>query len=132
MMAASKPAPGLRGAATLTVSADDTAVAQKSGSVPVLATPRLVALMEEAAVNAVRAALAPGETTVGTRIDVAHLAATPVGRTARAEATLEAVDGRSLRFSVIAWDGEEKIGEATHQRVVVDESRFIQRLQRKV
>jgi predicted thioesterase len=121
---------GLRGTATLTVSDEDTATAYGSGSVSVLATPRLVALMEQAAVNAVRETLLRGETTVGTRIDIAHLSPTPVGRTARAEATLEAIEGRSLKFSVAAWDGDEKIGDGNHQRMVIDEARFLQRLQR--
>jgi fluoroacetyl-CoA thioesterase len=119
---------GLRGTASLTVSAQDTARAQKSGAVPVLATPRLVALMEQAAMDATGAALAPGETTVGTRIDVTHFAPTPVGRTVSAEARLDAIDGRSLTFSVVAWDGNEKIGEGTHQRVVVDEAQFLERV----
>jgi fluoroacetyl-CoA thioesterase len=121
-------APGLRGIAALTVSDRDTATAYGSGSVPVLATPRLVALMEQAAVDATRGKLAPGETTVGTRIDVAHLSPTPIAATVRAEATLEAIDGRSLRFSVVAWEGKTKIAEGTHLRAVIDEARFLQRL----
>jgi fluoroacetyl-CoA thioesterase len=129
-MAATTLAVGLRGIAAVTVSDRDTATAYASGSVPVLATPRLVALMEQAAVDATRGALAPGETTVGTRIDIAHLAATPTGRTVRAEATLEAIDGRCLRFSVAAWDGDVTIGEGTHLRAVIDEARFLEKLRR--
>ncbi len=130
-MAAAKPTIGLRGTAALTVSEGDTASAQKSGSLPVLATPRLVAVMEQAAVDATTDVLGPGETSVGTRIEISHLAATPVGHSVRAEAILQAIDGRLLTFSVIAWDGDEKIGEGTHLRVVVDERRFLERLRKK-
>jgi predicted thioesterase len=120
--------PGLRGTATVTVTPHNTAEALGSGDVPVFATPALVALMEQAAVAALAAAMPPGETTVGTRIEVAHLAATPVGDTVRADAELLAVEGRALRFAVAAFDGRQKVGEGRHERVVVTRDRFLARL----
>jgi fluoroacetyl-CoA thioesterase len=122
---------GLRGTASLTVSAEDTAEALGSGNVPVFSTPRLVALVEQAAVNAISNRLAPGETSVGTRIEISHLAATPIGQEVRAEARLAVVDGRRMTFEVVAYDAREKIGEGTHDRVVIDEQRFLERVRRK-
>ncbi len=126
-----RPAIGLRGTATLTVTDEHTARALGSGHVPVFSTPRLVALCEAAAVNALEGRLDPGQTSVGTRIEISHLAATPVGHTVRAEAQITAIDGRWMRFSVAAWDAREKIGEGTHDRVVIDERRFMERVGRK-
>jgi predicted thioesterase len=122
---------GSRGTASLVVAAEHTAQALGSGSVPVFSTPRLVALVEQAAVDAVKGWLAPGETSVGTRMEIAHLAATPIGEHVRAEATLAAVDGRRMTFEVAAYDAHEKIGEGRHERVVVDEQRFLERVRRK-
>lgn len=119
--------PGLRGDARLDVTEDDTAVRFGSGDVPVLATPRLVALLEAAAVAALQGRLAPGETTVGTRVDVRHLAATPVGGSVRAEAVLTAVDGPALTFDVRAWDERAEIAHGTHTRAVVNRERFLRR-----
>jgi len=119
---------GARGAAALTVAPEHTAQAFGSGNVPVFSTPRLVALMEEAAVNALAGRLGPGETTVGTRVDVAHLAATPIGRQVRAEARVVSVDGRMLKFEVVAHDEQGKVGEGTHERAVIDEQRFLERV----
>jgi fluoroacetyl-CoA thioesterase len=122
---------GVVGTAALVVAPEHTATAFGSGSVPVFSTPRLVALLERAAVAAVSGRLAPGETSVGTAIAIVHLAATPVGGTVRAEARLDGIDGRRLRFAVVAFDEHEKIGEGTHERVVVDEERFLERVARK-
>jgi fluoroacetyl-CoA thioesterase len=116
---------GLRGTATFRVTAQNTAEALGSGDVPVFATPSLVALLESAAVNAVASHLSPGETTVGTWIEVTHLAATPVGMEVRAEATLSAVEGRRLTFSLVAHDAHEKVGEGRHQRIVVGRKLFL-------
>jgi predicted thioesterase len=123
---------GARGTAALTVAPEHTAQAFGSGNVPVFSTPRLVALMEEAAVNSLGARLGPGETTVGTRVDIAHLAATPIGEQVRAEARLVTVDGRMLKFEVVAYDRQEKVGEGTHERAVIDEQRFLERVGRKL
>ena len=119
---------GVRGAAAVKVGAENTALALGSGDVPVFATPALVALMEKAAVAAVAGGLGPGETTVGTWLEIAHLAATPVGAVARAEAELVAVEGRKLTFTVVAHDGLQKIGEGRHQRLRVARDRFLSKL----
>jgi fluoroacetyl-CoA thioesterase len=119
---------GLRGQVVTRVTADQTAAALGSGDVPAFGTPALVALVEAAAVNALAGRLAPDETTVGTWLEVAHLAATPVGAEVRAEATLVAVEGRKLTFTVIACDDRGTIGEGRHQRMTVSRDRFIAKL----
>ncbi len=116
---------GLRGHTTLQASQKYTAEAWGSGDVPVFGTPSLVALLETAAVNAVAGRLGPGETTVGTWLDVSHLAATPVGLEVRAEAELIAIEGRKLTFTAVAHDTREKIGECRHQRIIVSRDRFL-------
>ena len=103
-----------------------TAVRLGSGTVPVLGTPAMVALMENAAIAALEGHLPSGKTSVGVHIDVQHLAATPVGLQVRARAELTQVDGRKLTFHIKAWDDVEWVGEATHERVVVDERRFVE------
>lgn len=103
----------------------DTALSVGSGDVPVLATPRVLALCEEAAVKAVRDYLEPEQTTVGTQVAIEHFAPTPVGRRVRAYATLEKVDGKTLSFSVEASDGAGPVARGTHTRVIVDRQRFV-------
>jgi fluoroacetyl-CoA thioesterase len=117
--------PGLSAELELTVTDDDTASKWGSGLVPVFSTPALVGLMESAAVKALSGHLSPGQTTVGGHIDVHHLAATPVGMKVRAKAELTVVDGRKLTFKIQAWDEVELIGEADHERFVVDEAKFV-------
>ena len=87
--------------------------------------------MEQTAVTALVGHLAPGQTPVGAHIDVRHLAATPIGMQVRARAELQTVQGRKLVFKIQAWDAVELIGEADHERMVVDEARFIGRVQGK-
>jgi predicted thioesterase len=118
---------GVCASVELAVSAADTAPAMGSGDVEVLATPRVLALAEEATVRAVAAELAPGQTTVGTRVELDHLAATPVGRTVRAEARLVETDGRRLVFDVSAHDGATLIARGRVERMVVDRQRFVDR-----
>ena len=113
------------------VTDDDTAAKWGSGLVPVFSTPALVGLMEGAAVKALVGQLAPGQTTVGGHIDVRHLAATPVGMQVRARAELTVVEGRKLVFKIQAWDEVELIGEANHERFVIDEARFLAKIQAK-
>jgi predicted thioesterase len=125
-------APGLRGTATGSVAADNTAIALGSGDVPVYGTPALVALMEKAAVCALGDRLGPDETTVGTWIEVNHLAATPVGLEVRAEAELVAVEGRQLSFVLTAFDSRQKIGEGRHHRALLSRERFLAKLQEEV
>jgi predicted thioesterase len=124
--------PGLTAELEMTVTAADIASRWGSGLAPVFSTPALVGLMESAAVQALSGHLSPGQTTVGGHIDVRHLAATPVGMKVRARAELTAVEGRKLVFKIQAWDEVELIGEATHERFVVDEARFLGRIQAKV
>ncbi len=119
------------GDAERVVTEEWTAPSMGSGTVPVLATPALVALMEQAAVRALEGRLPPGQTSVGVRIDVRHLAATPPGMRVRARATLVAAEGRRLTFHIEAWDDAEKIGEAVHERVVIDTERFMERVRAK-
>lgn len=123
---------GLVGETSELVTAENTAARWGSGLVEGFSTPALVALMENAAFNATSALLPEGYTTVGVEVNVRHLAATPVGMTVRARATLTRVDGRKLSFAVQAWDDAEKIGEGTHERFIVDWNRFEQRMQDKV
>jgi len=118
---------GLVGELDTVVTEEDTAERWGSGVVPVLATPCLVALMERVAVQALVGCLPAGKTSVGGRIDVHHLAATPVGLRVRVRAQLVAVSGRRLTFQVEAWDEVEQIGEATHERFLVDEEPFVRR-----
>ena len=98
---------------------------------PVFATPMMVTIMENAALNAVRDYLEPGESVVGTVVNVRHLAATPVGHQVTAEAVVTKVDGRRIEFDVIARDEIEVIGEGTHERAVVDLARLDKKLQAK-
>jgi len=122
---------GLRGEATTTVTRETTAEAYGSGLVPVFATPAMVGLLETAAVHALAGHLAAGETTVGTWLEVSHLAATPIGEQVRAEAELVAVDGRKLTFALKAFDEHELIGEGRHHRMIVSEARFLARVRAK-
>ncbi len=124
--------PGLSAEIETCVTEADSAARWGSGLVPVFSTPALVGLMESAAVRALEGRLPPGQTTVGGRIDVRHLAATPVGMTVRARAELAGVDGRKLEFRIRAWDEAEPVGEATHERFVVDAERFTARVQAKI
>jgi fluoroacetyl-CoA thioesterase len=119
---------GLTGSVPLTVGPNDTAQAFGSGDVPVLATPRIVALVEEATVVAVAAHLGDGQTTVGTRVELDHLAATPIGRTVQAAARLVEVDGRRLVFEVEVLDGTAVAARGRVERVAVDRARFLDRV----
>jgi predicted thioesterase len=118
---------GLTGRATLGVTQADTAATLRSGDVPVLATPRLVGLCEEACVQATRDELAPGLTTVGMRVQFDHLAPTGVGREVTAEATLEKVEGRRLTFTVAANDAGGLVGAGKLTRVVVEVEPFLKK-----
>lgn len=119
--------PGLVARVELTVTDADTAQALGSGDVPVLATPRVLALAEAATVAATAARIDPGITTVGTRVELEHRAPTPVGRTVVAEATLAKVDGRRLLFEVALRDGDAVVAEGRVERMVVDRHRFVEK-----
>jgi fluoroacetyl-CoA thioesterase len=98
---------------------------------PVFATPMMVTAMENAALNAVRDYLDPGESAVGTAVNIRHLAATPVGHRVTAEAVVTKVDGRRIEFDVTARDETEEIGNGTHERMIVDLARLAQRREAK-
>ena len=122
---------GLVGEFERVVEQEHTATHLGSGSVDVLATPEMILWMEEAAVLATNAALGPGQATVGTLVNVRHLAATPVGMTVRVRAELITVEGRRLVFRVQAEDDREMVGEGDHERFVIDLARFQARLAAK-
>lgn len=123
--------PPMQAEAAETVEARNTAEAVGSGSLPVYATPAMVALMEKASCAAIAAALAPGQTSVGVSLDVRHAAATPIGKQVRAVAALTAVEGRKLTFQVEAYDESGKIGEGTHVRFLVEAERFLQKARQR-
>jgi predicted thioesterase len=123
--------PGLCAVVSLLVESADTALALRTGDVRVLATPRLVALAEEATVRAVEGQLAAGTTTVGYRVQVDHLAPVPVGDRVKAEAVLESVEGRRLTFRVSLTDDRGLVGAGRITRVVVERDRFMDRAQGK-
>ncbi|WP_327589021.1 thioesterase [Nonomuraea sp. NBC_00507] len=123
-------APGLRSQLLIMVEMEDTAKRAGSGDVPVLATPRLLALAEAATLRAIEQHLAPGETSVGTRVELEHLAASPLGRHVQIGVELTEVDGRRLVFSFEAHDKSTVVGRGTIERVVVDRAKFLARATR--
>jgi len=123
---------GAKGMAALKVQSEHLANRFKDSILPeVFATPVMVLVMENAALNAVRPYLDPGESVVGTAVNVRHLAATPVGHLVQAEAEVTKVDGRRLEFNVTARDEREEIGRGTHERMVVDMARINAKLAAK-
>ena len=124
--------PGLSGAAELVVGEEHTAPRVGSGKVHVLATPVMINLIEAAALAAIEHLLPAGHQSLGTRLDVRHIAATPVGMRVRAAAVVESVSGRTVRFKVEAHDEKELIGDGTHERVAVNVAKFDARVQKKL
>lgn len=123
---------GTTGTAELVVGPEHTAPRVGSGMVAVLATPVMINLIEAAALSAAERLLPPGHQSLGIHLDVRHFAATPVGMRVVATAEITAVEGRTVAFKVEARDEKEPIGDGTHQRVVVNVDRFVQRVQRKL
>ena len=123
---------GLQGRADLLVGEEHTAPRVGSGRVHVLATPVMINLFEAAALDAVERLLPPGHQSLGTVLNVRHIAATPVGMRVTASAEVLAIEGRTIRFRVEARDERELIGDGTHERVVVKVAKFDQRVQRKL
>ncbi|HEX6312216.1 MAG TPA: hotdog domain-containing protein [Acidimicrobiia bacterium] len=119
--------PGLSATAELVVTDADTAETLGTGDVPVLATPRLIRLAEEATVHAVRRHLSEGLTTVGYRVQLDHLAPTAVGGHVQAEAVLESVEGRRLTFRVSVSDGHGLVAAGRITRVAVERARFLEK-----
>jgi len=128
-----RPIPiGTTGSHTLTVAPQHLANRYKDPLLPpVLATPVMILAMENAALAAIKPYLERGESAVGSRVDVAHLAATPVGRRVTASAKVTKVTGRRIEFEVRAVDGHEEIGAGTHERVLIDVERFSAQLAAK-
>ena len=124
-------APGLIGQAEARVTEKDLARYVGSGDVAVYATPRLAALMERAAIASIQGLLEKDQTTVGVRLDLSHMAPTPAGARVWAEARLEMVDSKKLRFWITAFDEGEKIGEAHHERIIVSREKFVARAEEK-
>lgn len=124
--------PGLTGIATTQVTPSNVAATVADGAVPMFSTPSMIGLMERASYDSVAPLLEPTQTTVGTIVDIQHLAATPIGLNVRAEVELVEVEGRRLRFRVQAFDSIEKIGEGWHERFIVDLERFTARANQKL
>jgi fluoroacetyl-CoA thioesterase len=124
--------PGLHATVEIVVGTRDTAAHVGSGKIGVLATPILVTLMETAALQAVERFMPPGQQTVGTRLEISHTAATPVGMRVRAHAELIKVEGRKLTFTLRAEDAVETIGGGMHERLIISVDRFDQRMQKKM
>jgi len=116
---------------TVNVTEKNTAKAVGSGSLEVFATPMMVALMEKAACECLADSLEPGQTSVGTLINVAHTAASPIGVTISATATIDEVESRKISFTVTAHDGTNEIGSGKHERFVVDAERFMKKLEQR-
>src|SRR6202040_3019417 len=120
---------GARGSFSLLVQPEHLANRFKDAMLPaVFATPVMIMVMENAALNAIKAYLDPGESAVGTAVNIRHLAATPVGRQVTGEAEVTKVDGRQIEFTVRATEGEKEIGAGSHSRVVIDVAKFARRL----
>lgn len=123
---------GMKGKVTSLVEREDTALEVGSGSLLVYATPCMVALMEGAACEAIAAALPEDKTSVGTALNITHLAATPVGLEVYAEAEVTEVDGNTITFALTAYDETGKIGEGTHKRAVITTQRFLDKVYSKL
>ena len=124
--------PGLAGSAELVVGEEHTAPSIGSGKVRVLATPVMINLIEAAALAAVEHLLPEGYQSLGTHLDVRHIAATPVGMKIKAVAEVTRVDGRNISFAVNVKDEIELIGDGVHERVIVNVAKFDQRVQKKL
>ena len=123
---------GSKGSFSLVVTPDHLANRFKDATLPpVLATPVMIMVMENAALNAIKPYLDAGESALGTRVDVRHLAATPAGRRVTGEAEVTKVAGRRIEFRIGATDGTEEIGIGTHERMLIDLERFSERMKAK-
>ncbi len=123
---------GLKGRAETVVTDANTAQAACSGALPVFGTPFMCALMEEAAWKSIAPHLEPGQSTVGTRLEVSHDSATPVGMKVWAESEITEVDGKRLVLTVAAFDERGPIGRGTHERFIVTDERFLAKCAKKL
>lgn len=122
---------GIKGTQELTVTEAVSAKTMKSGTLDVFATPSMIALMEETAWKSVAPHLEEGQGTVGTMLNVKHLAATPLGMTVQCESELTEVDGRKLRFNITVADETGVVGEGTHERFIIQEDKFQKKADQK-
>ena len=123
---------GATGSFSLLVTPEHLASRFKDATLPqVLATPVMIMVMENAALNAIKPYLDAGESALGTRVDVRHLSATPAGRRVTGEAKVTHVEGRHIEFSIRATDGDQEIGVGTHERVVIELSKLSERMKAK-
>jgi len=122
---------GITGTASIVVTYDNTAAKLGNKAAAVFATPMLVALMEQAAIDAIAPYLSSEQGSVGTKVDIAHLAATPVGMTVTATATLEEIFGKKLIFTVEARDDRELVGKGKHERFIINSAAFLERIAAK-
>lgn len=123
---------GARGSFSLVVTSEHLANRFKDAMLPpVLATPVMIMVMENAALNAIKPYLDASESALGTRVDVRHLVATPAGRRVKGEAEVTRVDGRCIEFTIQATDGAEVIGIGSHERIIIDLAKFSERLKSK-
>lgn len=118
---------GMKGCVSSLVEPEDTAEIVGSGSLKVFATPCMAAMMEGAACEAIQEALPEEQTSVGVSLNIEHISATPVGMEVRAEAEVTAIDGKKITFQVAAFDEKGEIGRGTHQRVLVNAQKFLDR-----
>ena len=123
---------GIKGTLERTVTEEVTAKAMGSGELPVFATPAVVVLAEECAWKSVAGELEEGQGTVGTRMELSHLAATPLGMTVRCETELVEIDRRKLVFTIAAYDGVDKVAEGRHERFIVDNAKFLSKAESKL
>jgi fluoroacetyl-CoA thioesterase len=124
---------GATGSFSLVITPDHLANRFKDAMLPpVLATPVMIMIMENAALNAIKPYLAAGQSALGTRVDVRHLAATPAGRRVTGEAEVTKVDGRRIEFKIRATDGTEEVGVGTHERMIIDLAKFAERMKAKL
>jgi fluoroacetyl-CoA thioesterase len=124
--------PGMTREDNFEITLENSALHLGSGSARVLATPSMIAFMERVSHRLLTCCLPEGYSSVGTHLDVRHLAPTPVGATIRVRVEVLSVDGNRVFYSVKAWDNLEQIGEGEHERVVIDEARFWKRVQKKM
>lgn len=123
---------GMKFKKTITVTEEKLASALGSGTVPVFATPMMILLMEEISTHCVMDELEPGQATVGTKLDVSHISATPLGLEVSAECELIEIDRRRLVFNVKAYDNAGVVGEGTHERFIIDTEKFMAKANEKL
>ncbi len=124
--------PGMVREDSFPITMENSAIHIGSGSSRVLATPWMIAFMERVSHRLLMCCLPEGHSSVGTHLDIHHLAPTPVGATIRVKAEVISVEGNRVNFTVEAWDILEKIGEGKHERVIIDEARFLRRVEKKL